>query len=68
MPDQDDDNIPALFATIHFRSERRPNGYTDAEVAWLNVVANKHIPELYAKLLEQYGEQFGDPPSESELA
>ncbi|MDO9077433.1 MAG: hypothetical protein Q7U72_08290 [Brevundimonas sp.] len=68
MPDQDDDKIPALFATIHFRSEQRPSGYTDAEVAWLNVVANRHIPELYGKLLEQYGEQFGDPPPESELA
>jgi hypothetical protein len=33
--------IPALFATIHFRSERRPNGYTDEEIAELNELANR---------------------------
>lgn len=28
--------IPALFATIHFRSAERPNGYTEADIAELN--------------------------------
>jgi len=28
--------IPALFATIHFRSDERPDGYTDQEIADLN--------------------------------
>lgn len=33
--------LPALFATIHFRSEDRPNGYTPDEIAKLNELANK---------------------------
>lgn len=36
------DPIPALFATIHFRSAERPNGYTDDEIAKLNQTANLH--------------------------
>jgi hypothetical protein len=32
--------IPALFATIHFRSEQRPDGYTDEEIVRLNELAN----------------------------
>lgn len=35
--------IPALFATIHFRSERRPNGYTAEDIAKLNEGANRHL-------------------------
>lgn len=37
--------IPALFATIHFRSERRPNGYTDEEIVRLNELANREEDE-----------------------
>lgn len=33
--------IPALFATIHFRSDARPDGYTDEDVAALNATANQ---------------------------
>ncbi len=33
-------DIPALFATIHFRSEERPNGYSDEDIAELNDLAN----------------------------
>ncbi len=42
--------IPALFATIHFRSEERPDGYTEDEIELMNIEANRHIPELYATL------------------
>lgn len=34
--------IPALFATIHFKSPQRPDGYTDADIAELNRLANQH--------------------------
>jgi hypothetical protein len=50
MSDEPDEKIPALFATIHFRSERRPDGYTDEDIEDLSIEANKHIPELYEKL------------------
>lgn len=33
--------IPALFATIHFRSPERPDGYTAEEIAELNELANR---------------------------
>lgn len=36
----DDRPLPALFATIHFRSARRPGGYTADQIAHLNRVAN----------------------------
>ena len=39
-PTPDPQQIPALFATIHFRSAERPDGYTDAEIAELNILAN----------------------------
>lgn len=42
MTDEKNKPIPALFATIHFRSERRPNGYTDEQIAELNEAANPH--------------------------
>lgn len=32
--------IPALFATIHFRSDERPDGYSDEDIAELNELAN----------------------------
>jgi hypothetical protein len=54
--------IPAIFATIHHRSEERPGGYTRRDIAWMNVVANQHIPELHKQLLEDFRRQFpGDP-------
>lgn len=31
---------PALFATIHFQSDERPDGYTDEDIAKLNDLAN----------------------------
>jgi hypothetical protein len=52
--------IPALFATIHHRSEERPNGYTPADISWLNVIANEHIPSLHADLLEQHRRRYPD--------
>lgn len=35
------ENIPALFATIHHRSDERPNGYTPEDIAELNRLANE---------------------------
>ncbi|WP_286951991.1 MULTISPECIES: hypothetical protein [Brevundimonas] len=37
--------LPALFATIHFRSARRPDGYTADEIAHLNRAANRRKPD-----------------------
>jgi hypothetical protein len=39
--DQTSADIPALFATIHFRSDERPDGYTDEAIAALNAIANE---------------------------
>lgn len=38
--------LPALFATIHFHSPERPDGYTQAEISELNETANS---SRYAK-------------------
>lgn len=40
--------VSALFATIHFRSEQRPDGYSDDDIAELNKRANveKSPPEI----------------------
>lgn len=38
--DQEPEAIPALFATIHFRSDERPDGYSDEDIAELNELAN----------------------------
>ena len=38
--DQASADIPALFATIHFQSDERPDGYTDEDIAKLNRLAN----------------------------
>jgi len=43
--DQKPKDIPALFATIHFRSDDRPDGYTDEDIAALNVMANQPKPK-----------------------
>ena len=51
---------PSLFATIHWRSDTRPDGYTPAAVSWMNVIGNRHIPELYAKLLDEHRQAFPD--------
>ena len=32
--------VPALFATIHFQSDERPDGYTEEDIAALNALAN----------------------------
>lgn len=36
--------IPALFATIHFQSDERPDGYSDEDMEALNAIANKAKP------------------------
>jgi len=36
--------IPALFATIHFQSDERPDGYSAEDIASLNAIANKAKP------------------------
>lgn len=36
----DDKPIPSLFATIHFKSDERPDGYTAEDIAELNEKAN----------------------------
>lgn len=60
MADNEDQPIPALFATIHHRSDARPDGYTAEEVSWLNVQANRRIPDLYEKLLTEHQKKFGN--------
>jgi hypothetical protein len=58
--DADDKPIPNLFATIHWRSDERPDGYTPADVSWMNVIANRHIPELHGQLLAEHQLAFPD--------
>lgn len=36
-------STPALFATIHFRSGERPDGYTDDDIIQLNRITNQEI-------------------------
>lgn len=36
--------IPALFATIRFQSDERPDGYTDDDIQTLNEIANTPKP------------------------
>jgi len=36
-----DRRLPALFATIHHRSDQRPHGYTADQIAALNKIANE---------------------------
>jgi hypothetical protein len=40
----DDESIPKFFATIHWKSPLRPNGYTHEDVAELNRIANLPKP------------------------
>ena len=47
--EETDEAIPAIFATIHHKSEHRPDGYTPEEIEELNRAANAHIPELNKK-------------------
>lgn len=47
--EETDAAIPALFATIHHKSDARPDGYTPSEIEELNRLANAHIPELNQK-------------------
>jgi hypothetical protein len=44
--DQKPPDIPALFATIHFKSDDRPDGYTDEDIRALNTLANTPKPRL----------------------
>ncbi len=32
--------VPAIFATIHFKSPERPDGYTSEQIAEMNRLAN----------------------------
>ena len=43
--DQEPPNIPALFATIHFQSDERPDGYTDEDIQALNTLASTPKPK-----------------------
>ena len=38
--DREQPDSPALFATIHFQSDDRPDGYTDEDICTLNAIAN----------------------------
>lgn len=38
-------NMPALFATIHFQSAARPDGYTDEDIEALNAIASQPKPK-----------------------
>lgn len=42
--DQEPTDTPALFATIHFQSDERPDGYTDEDIQALNMIANTPKP------------------------
>lgn len=44
-PDEFRADVPSLFATIHFRSEARPNGYTDKELEEINMALNPKRPK-----------------------
>jgi hypothetical protein len=55
---EDDRPLSVIFATIHHRSSTRPDGYSDAEISWLNVIGNRHIPELYETLLADHVQRF----------
>lgn len=45
QPDEADlPKIPCLFATIHFKSEQRPDGYTDDDIKQMNLSANEDQP------------------------
>lgn len=44
--DQASADIPALFATIHFQSDQRPDGYTDEGIQALNTLASTPKPRL----------------------
>jgi hypothetical protein len=39
-PTDPSDDIPALFATTHFRSPERPDGFTSEDLQELNELAN----------------------------
>ena len=56
--DKSEDQIPRLFATIHFRSAQRPDGYTSEDIELLNIEMNKHLPDLYEKLVHQREERL----------
>lgn len=42
--DQEPADIPALFATIHFQSDERPDGYSAEDIRTLNTIANTAKP------------------------
>jgi hypothetical protein len=50
MSDEAPTRIPAPFVTIHFRSDRRPDGYTADEIFELNRLLNE--PEKPEKQAE----------------
>ncbi len=56
MRSDEDRPLPALFATIHFRSARRPDGYTADEIAHLNRAVNRRIPDEDANDGDQHDE------------
>jgi len=43
--DTDVAQLPALFATIHHKSDRRPNGFDPEDIEQLNKDANAHLKD-----------------------
>lgn len=54
------DQIPAIFATIHHRSDSRPDGYLPEDISYMNVLANAHMPELQKELMAAHRLAFPD--------
>lgn len=42
----DADGLPRLFATIHYKSDARPDGYSSKDIWEMNNKANAHLPHL----------------------
>lgn len=42
----DADGLPRLFATIHYKSDARPEGYSSKDIWNMNNAANAHLPHL----------------------
>lgn len=61
----DDDNLPRLFATIHHKSDERPDGYSSKDLWNMNNLANSHLPHLQQEW--PHGENE-EPPHEDEDA
>lgn len=54
---EDEELIPALFATIHHKSDTRPDGYTPEDIEDMNNAANAHMPHLQTDRAKKDGDQ-----------